>query len=38
MDSDSNIVAAGDAKGNVVLTDGEENVFAAGKIEGQHHR
>ena len=29
MESDGNIVAAGDAEGNVVLTDGEGNVLAA---------
>ena len=29
MDSDGNIVAAGDAEGNVVLTDEEGNVLAA---------
>ena len=29
MDSDGNIVAAGDAKVNVVLTDEEGNVLAA---------
>ena len=29
MDSDGNIVLAGDAEGNVVLTDGEGNVLAA---------
>ena len=35
MDSGGNIIAAGDAEGYVVLTDGEDNVIA---VEGaQHH-